>query len=635
MLRISQRFGLINKTVQKLAMQRLASSSSVTDATEHEEQVAGKTSTKLPPRLPLAKNFFVGLVDNELLGFPEVINREDMARLQNEMLPLKNFFSEDFDYQAIDKTYTLPKDLPENMKTLGLYGLNVSSDYDGKGYGYSASLMASEPETEATDIALSLLSHRSIVDVIQELGTDDQKQRFLTKLGNGSLVGSEAIFEFDGAEEDFFNTKAQYEVGNQTWVLNGAKSFIISPPKTNEAAHLFLVVAQTNKSNVQNEAARSTTIFLLDSNTPGVKIGERHQTLGCRASTIHQVQFENVRVPDSCVLGHAHEGNIVADTLLKSSRLRNAMVGLGLSKSILNEISMECIDRRLCGVVLKDLESVQTHLAKSCLSIYSMESMIYLTAGLLDEFNCPDVGLESAITKYYTLKEMLNISVRCLDMLGPKSLISGQSTEHFFRNASYLYSQGESIDNLSIFIALSGLQHAGSLMGDNIRKQRNPLFNPGHIFSKFMERTSIDNPVTKMDLKENVHPTLEPGALCLEHSVARLQMCVDLLFTRYGNGVVERHNESRRIAEMVSTIYAMFASLSRASRSYCIGLQLADHEMLTAMAICADGRDRVMTLTREIFNGQYVNNDNNLQRLSRQIVKSKGYFATHPLTYNF
>uniref|UniRef100_A0A1I8PMF5 Acyl-CoA dehydrogenase family member 9, mitochondrial n=1 Tax=Stomoxys calcitrans TaxID=35570 RepID=A0A1I8PMF5_STOCA len=633
MFRLSQKCGLFTKTLQRLAISRLSSSSSVTDAPEQEEQVAGQASTKLPPRLPLAKNFFVGLVDNELLAYPEVINRDDMARLNNELLPLKNFFSEDFDYQAAGKTYTLPKDLPENLKALGVYGLNVSTDYDGKGWGYSASLMASEPESEATDVALSLLGHRAIVDVIQELGTDEQKSRYLTKLVNGSLVASEAIFEFEGSEEDYFNTKAHHE--NQAWILNGTKSFVLSPPKTSDAAHLFLVVAQTNKANVQSEAARSTTIFLVDSTMPGVKIGERQQTLGCRASAINEVHFDNVRIPESCVLGHAHEGNVVADALLKSSRLRNAMVGLGLSKSILNEISLECIEKKMCGVVLKDLESVQSHLARSCLSIYSMESMIYLTAGLLDEFNFPDIALESAITKYYTLKEMLNISTRCLDMIGPKSLVSGQATEHFYRNASYLYSQGESIDNLSIYIALSGLQHAGTIMGDNIRKQRNPLFNPGHIFSKLMERTSLDNPVTKMDLKENLHPTLEPGALCLEHSVARLQMCVDLLFTRYGNGIVERHNESRRVAEMVTTIYAMFASLSRASRSYCIGLQLADHEMLTAMAICADGRDKVLTIAREIFYGQYVNNDNNLQRLSRQIVKSKGYFATHPLTYNF
>lgn len=179
------------------------------------------------------------------------------------------------------------------------------------------------------------------------------------------------------------------------------------------------------------------------------------------------------------------------------------------------------------------------------------------------------------------------------------------------------------------------MQHFQSLMNDTIRKQRNPLFHPGHIFSRFLERTSIDNPKTEMNLKENLHPTLEPAALCIEHSVARLQMCVDLLFTRYGNSIVERHNETRRLTDIVTTLYAMFASVSRASRSYCIGLQLADHELLTAITICSDGRDKIKTLAQEIFNGQFVNNDNNLQRLSRQIIRSKGYFASHPLTYNF
>ncbi|KAM7345101.1 acyl-CoA dehydrogenase family member enigma [Cochliomyia hominivorax] len=612
-----------------------AASSSITDAPEREDNIAEQPSTKLPPRLPLVKNFFVGLVDNELLAYPEVINREDMSRLQNDLLPLKNFYSEDFDSRTASATHTLPAGLADNLKQLGSYGANVSHEFNGKGWGYSESLMASEPEAQATEVAVGLLGHRSIVDIIQEMGSTEQKQRYLPKLADGSLVATEAIYEYEASEDDFFNTKAQQEPDSQSWVLNGSKAFVLSPPKTSDASQLFLIVAQTQKENIQNEAGRSTTIFLIDSNTPGVKLGEKHQTLGCRATTTQIISLENVRVSDSCVLGNAHEGNVVADTLLRSSRLRNSMISLGLSKNILNDISHHCIDKKQCGVVLKDLESVQTHLARSCLSVYSIESMIYLTAGLLDEFNKPDVVLESAVTKYHSLKELYSICTTALDIVGPKSLHAGQTTEINFRNAAQLYTLGESIDNLSIYIALTGLQHAGSLMGDTIRMQRNPLFNPGHIFSKFMERSNIDNPRTEMNLKENVHPTLEPAALCLEHSVARLQMCVDLLFTRYGNGIVERHNEARRLADMVSTIYAMFASVARASRSYCIGLQLADHELLAAMTICCDGRDKVKTLAQEIFNGQFVNNDNNLQRLSRQIVKSKGYFATHPLTYNF
>lgn len=171
-------------STQKLYGSQTASSS-ITDAPEHDEQVAEQPSSKLPPRLPLAKNFFVGLVDKELLAYPEVINREDMSRLQNEMLPLKTFFSDEFDGQKASATHTMPPGLGDNLKQLGLYGINVNLDNDGKGWGYSESLMASEPESQATEVALGLLGHRAIVDVIQELGSPEQKQRFLPKLANG------------------------------------------------------------------------------------------------------------------------------------------------------------------------------------------------------------------------------------------------------------------------------------------------------------------------------------------------------------------------------------------------------------------------------------------------------------------
>lgn len=172
-------------------------------------------------------------------------------------------------------------------------------------------------------------------------------------------------------------------------------------------------------------------------------------------------------------------------------------------------------------------------------------------------------------------------------------------------------------------------------MNEGVRKSRNPLYNPGHILGKYLSKSSMENPKTRMQLNEHVHPTLEVAAQCIEHSVARLHMAVDMMFTKHGNAVVEHQNELQRLAEISSTIYAMWASAARASRSYCIGLPLGDHEMLTASAICQHGHEQVLRLATEIFNGSYMNNDNNLLRLSTQVAKSKGYFAVHPLTFNF
>lgn len=99
--------------------------------------------------------------------------------------------------------------------------------------------------------------------------------------------------------------------------------------------------------------------------------------------------------------------------------------------------------------------------SRATCSIYAMESMLYLTAGLLDEFRGQDVTLESAITKYYTLGQLYSIATQNLSLLGPGCLHSGQPSELGLRDAAQLCTQGESMGTLSLFIALTGLQHAG------------------------------------------------------------------------------------------------------------------------------------------------------------------------------
>ncbi|EDW10366.1 complex I assembly factor ACAD9, mitochondrial [Drosophila mojavensis] len=587
------------------------------------EEASAAAQQGLPAREPLVKNFFVGLADKELLGYPEVIAREDMASLQNALLPVKDYFAE-----APLQPHSL-----ENLQQLGLYGLNVPTDYDGKGYAWSASLMASEPESSHTSLALGLQTHRVVVDMLRELGTPEQQQKYLPELGSGKLIASDAIFEYAPPENDFFGTQASYDLESHTWTLNGEKAFVVMPPPG--ARQLFLVLAQTQNINVPGELGRELTLFLVDGQQPGVRLGETHATFGCREAVMRRIHFDQVQLSSQQILGQAYEGNRHSEQLMRFSRLRSTLLGIGLSKRLLNHLTKFSVETTQCGVQIKDLDLAKVNLSQAMCSIYAMESMLYLTAGLMDEFNNQDVTLETAITKYYTLQQLYAISTQNLSLLGPASLHSGQPAELALRDSAQLCTQGESLTSLSMFIALSGLQHAGIRMNEGISKLRNPLFNPGAIFSKFLGSASLESPKTKMRLAEHVHPTLEAPAQYIEHSVARLNMAVELMFTRYGNAVVERQHELQRLANIATIIYAMWASIARASRSYCIGLPLADHELLTATAICSQGRDDVMRLAMEIFNGNYINNDNNLLRLSKQVAKSKGYFAVHPLTFNF
>ncbi|XP_055913856.1 complex I assembly factor ACAD9, mitochondrial [Eupeodes corollae] len=585
---------------------------------------------KLPQRNPLVKEFFLGKVEKDLLAYPEVINREEMAKLRQETAKFQSFF-DTIDETAIYSSKSISKDILDNIKELRLYGINAPDDYSGQGWRYSQSLVASEAESSVTEVAAGLLSHRVVIDTLNEIGTDAQKDLYLPKLANGSMLATEAIFEYKDAEDDFFNTTAKHDSVEGVWILDGEKAFVVNGSN----AGLFLVIAQTTKLNMSNDVGKTTTIFLVDKSTPGVEIGEQHETIGCKGLPTCKVKFNNVKVPESCVVGDPNEGSLAAEVVLRSTRLRGSMVALGLSKKILNELTQHSIKSKQSGIALKDLEGIKKHIATLTTSTYAMESMIYLTAGLLDEFDQQDVGMEAAITKYYTLTRLFENSSKSVDVIGPKSLIAGEPTEIAFRNALQLYTQSEPLDSLRMYISLTGLQYTGQNLNETVMKSRNPLFHPGHIFSKFMEASSIDNPKSKLRLGEALHPSLEPAAQCIERSIMRLQMAAEILLTKYGQEILQKHIEIHRLTEIVSHIYAMFASTSRASRAYCIGLKLADYEMLLALTICAEGEAKVKELVYEISNGPYMNNDINVNRLTKQVFKSGGYFSEHPLTFNF
>lgn len=172
-------------------------------------------------------------------------------------------------------------------------------------------------------------------------------------------------------------------------------------------------------------------------------------------------------------------------------------------------------------------------------------------------------------------------------------------------------------------------------MATDVKKIRNPLFNPSYIFKRLLENKNIENLKSTIHVNYYLHPTLDPAAQWLEHSILRLQIGTELLLARHGVQILDKQIEIRRLSECAILTYAMFASVSRASRSYCIGLQFCDYEMLISSTFSFDGMTQVRQLVRDINEGPYLTNDMNHAKVSKQIFKEKGYFSKHALTRNF
>lgn len=159
--------------------------------------------------------------------------------------------------------------------------------------------------------------------------------------------------------------------------------------------------------------------------------------------------------------------------------------------------------------------------------------------------------------------------------------------------------------------------------------------HPSFTFKRLFDNKNIENLKCTIHVNYYLHPTLDPAAQWLEFSILRLQIGTELLLARYGVQILDKQLEIRRLSESAILTYAMFASISRASRSYCIGLQHCDYEMLMSSAFSYDGMINVRQLVRDINDGPYITNDMNYVKISKQIFKENGYFPTHPLTRNF
>lgn len=330
------------------------------------------------------------------------------------------------------------------------------------------------------------------------------------------------------------------------------------------------------------------------------------------------------------------DGIIVAQPLLTLSRLDKGVQALGgIMKPLIKQLTSHCINTKVQGVQLKDIDTIKEQLGSLACNYYALESMIYMTAGLSDIYNKQDIEVESAMVQAFAIQAMTDFIVRPLHAVGPQAAIKRGGFDRFIRDAIQLAASGEQLDGIKQFIALAGMNHAGQILNEVVKKERNPLNHPAFVFSRIFKQTSIQNPKKKFHLDGFLHPSLDPAANFLESSILRLNAAAEILLARHGSLVVEHSVEVARLAEAAILCYAMFASVARASRSYCIGLRNAEQEIHLTSFFCYDGAAKVKEIALDIDKGEYGTSEHTFKLVGEKLIESNEYHLVHPTTRNF
>ena len=272
-----------------------------------------------------------------------------------------------------EKDWALARDLVKRGGDLGLLGVDVPEAYGGVGLDKVTSLVVSEKMARSASFGATFGAQANLTVVpIVLFGSEAQKQKYLPGLLSGEIIGAYGLSE-SGSGSDALGARTRAtRQPDGSFLLNGEKMWI-----TNGGfADLFVVFAKVDGDQFT---------ALLVERAYGVKSGKEEHKMGLHGSSTTALIFQDVKVPAENVLGEIGKGHKVAFNVLNFARFKlGAMCGGGAAGAIA-ESAKYAAARRQFGQPIASFGAIKHKLGEMVVRTYAIESLLYRTAGLVDE----------------------------------------------------------------------------------------------------------------------------------------------------------------------------------------------------------------------------------------------------------
>lgn len=520
--------------------------------------------------------------------------------------------AESIDPAEIEEKRWVGDKLVRELGERGLCGLYVPEEYGGQGLSQTGYARVFETFTQI-DATLSIVMgvHQSIgFKGIAMFGTDEQKERFLPDLASGRKLAGFALTE-PNAGSDAYNIESRaVREADGSWRLNGEKRYIGNGDK----GSVFTTFARCEIDGRDRHIA-----LILEKGMKGFEVGERYDTMGLRGNDLRRLYFKDVKVPAENVLGAPGEGFRIAMAVLNNGRIGLGTGSVGAAKGLLDRIIDHVKERRQFGGPLADLELVEDKIGWMVSYLFGLESLTYLTCGLVDE-GVPDYSLESAVCKVSGTEFLWYAANRVMQLKGGEGYMRDQPYERILRDIRVFPIFEGANDVLRSFITLSGMKPLGEeLSGVGSLDLGDPIGSLGVLIDYVGGRIQRE---VRPDRVSGTHPELNDHADAVSDQVKRLRAVSESLLREHGREIVRRGYHHKRIADALADIYAQIAVLSRASSIFeHQGVEPSGQERYIAETFCTRAADRVHARFDQIEH----NDDERMSAIARLAYKRGEY----------
>ncbi|WP_367275931.1 acyl-CoA dehydrogenase [uncultured Intestinimonas sp.] len=326
----------------------------------------------------------------------------------------------------IDEEERFPEETWHKLADMGMMGVPFPEEYGGAGLSYVNYIgVCEELAKHCATTSVMVSAHSSLCCwPISEYGTEEQKQKYLTKLASGEWLGAFGLTE-PGAGTDAAMQKTVAEDKGDHWVLNGSKIFI-----TNAGfAHVFVVFAMTDKSL----GTKGISAFIVEKDFPGFKVGAHEKKMGIRGSSTCELVFEDCIVPKENLLGELNKGFKIAMTTLDGGRIGIGAQALGIAQAAIDDTVKYTKERIQFGKRISQFQNTQFQLADMQAKVDAARLLIYRAAQAKQDHE-PYSHL-AAMGKLYASEAASDVTRRCLQLIGGYGYTREYPFERYMRDA--------------------------------------------------------------------------------------------------------------------------------------------------------------------------------------------------------
>jgi acyl-CoA dehydrogenase family protein 9 len=559
-----------------------------------------------------AKSLFLGDIEEEMV-FPWPAPRAEEQDRIRSLIAAAHEIGADIDPRKTEEDRWIGDGIIRRLGEAGLLGLYVPEEYGGQGLSQTGYARVFETFAQIdTTLSIILGVHQSIgFKAIVMFGDDEQKERWLPDLASGRKLAGFALTEPNAGSDAYQIESRATRQPDGSWLLNGEKRYIGNGSK----GSFFTTFARCEIDGKDRHIA-----VIVEKGMKGFEVGERFDTMGLRANDLRRLYFKDVRIPPENVIGEPGEGFHIAMEVLNNGRIGLGTGSVGGAKRLLDLAIHHVLDRRQFGQQLADFELVEDKIGWMVSYLFGLESMAYLTCGLVDS-GVDDYSLESAICKVSGTEFLWYAANRVIQLAGGAGYMRDEPYEKILRDIRIFPIFEGANDVLRAFIALNGLRPVGDrLSGLGELELTDPIRTIGVLADYVGVRIQRQ---VRPDRITKAHPELKSHADAVADQVRELASISEQLLREHRKGIVTQQLHQKRIADSVADIFAQVAVLSRVTSIFeDQGVEPSGQERYIADTFCARAARRVRSRFRQV-----ESNDDERMRAIAKLAYKRGEYG--------